>query len=1000
MDQPQAGLNRRKFLKVVGVSGAGTAALGGCSTSSVEKLIPYLVQAEDQVPGIPTVYASTCTECAAGCGVHAVTREARAIKLEGNPLHPVNRGRLCARGQAALQGLYNPDRLPGPLARNAEGRLEPIPWDEALSRLASRIRDLQGRVGVVSGAGNGTFTDLLSAWTGALGGVMVRWEPFDHEVLRAANREVFGRDELPAHDFSSAKFILSFGADFLESWLSPIENQRGFATSHGFADGEMAKCVYIGPRRSLTGLNADEWHAPVPGTEAALALAMAQVVLAEGGRAPVDAAALRRTLADHTPERAAEVTGLEPETIRRLAREFAAADPGLAVAGGIAGQHRAAIDVCVAVNLLNYVAGNVGRSVRFGARLQSGDGYGALRALQAAMDRGEIGVLLVHEANPLFAVPASGNLAAAMAKVPFKVSTALVLDETAAAADLVLPGLHALERWDDAVPRAGVRGLLQPVMEPVFAGMATGDVLLKVAQQVGGPLGAFAAPSFEAHLHAVWATIARGSGSVDTDRFWWEAVKAGGVFESAPEPTPVRIALGLTIRATPASFDGDGAYTFLPYPSPMLYDGRGANRPWLLENPDPVTKITWQSWIEVHPDTARALDVRDGEHLRLDSPHGHIEAPVYVYPGVRRDVLAMPIGLGHTTYGGFATGRGVNALNLLGTDDGQGFLPYVSARVRVTKVRAYTKLARTDGNPRQLGRGIVEAMPLPMARRGLTVREAYEELGHGHHEINTEREVDAIAGWRQVQVEERRYGGYADDHPKWGLAVDLAKCTGCSACVTACYAENNIPWVGEEEVALGREMSWIRIERYWEGDEDGGPVEARFIPVMCQHCENAPCEPVCPVYASYHTPDGLNAQVYNRCVGTRYCGNNCPYKVRYFNWYAYAQRAFPEPMNLQLNPEVTVRARGVMEKCTFCIQRIRGAQHRARLEDRPVRDGEIVTACAQSCPSDALVFGDLTDPESRVSRIAADPRGYHVLDDINVRPAVTYLAKVLHRSEA
>ena len=312
----------------------------------------------------------------------------------------------------------------------------------------------------------------------------------------------------------------------------------------------------------------------------------------------------------------------------------------------------------------------------------------------------------------------------------------------------------------------------------------------------------------------------------------------------------------------------------------------------------------------------------------------------------------------------------------------------------------YTKPAKTEGNPRQLGRGIVEAMPLALAKRGLTVKEAYAAEGHAEHEINPEREVEAIDGWRERQVEMTKFGGYAGEHPKWGLTVDLSRCTGCSACVTACYAENNIPWVGEDDVRLGREMSWMRIERYWEGGEDGEQLEARFIPMMCQHCDNAPCEPVCPVYAAYHTPEGLNGQVYNRCVGTRYCANNCPYKVRYFNWYAYAKRAFPEPMNLQLNPEVTVRARGVMEKCTFCIQRIRGAQHRARLEDRPVGHNEIITACAQACPSGALEFGDVRRGDSRVAELMNDHRAYHVLEEINVRPSVTYLAKVLHEAEA
>jgi molybdopterin-containing oxidoreductase family iron-sulfur binding subunit len=321
--------------------------------------------------------------------------------------------------------------------------------------------------------------------------------------------------------------------------------------------------------------------------------------------------------------------------------------------------------------------------------------------------------------------------------------------------------------------------------------------------------------------------------------------------------------------------------------------------------------------------------------------------------------------------------------------------------VRVRKTRDYRKLASIQGIPRQLGRGIAEAMPLAAAKKGLTVEQAYLEEGHAKHEINTEPELAALHGWAEEQHRATQYGDYAKEHPQWGMAIDLAKCTGCHACVTACYAENNIPTVGEEEILRGRELTWMRIERYWEGgDEPGRPVSARMIPMLCQHCANAPCEPVCPVYAAYHTADGLNGQVYNRCVGTRYCANNCPYKVRYFNWYKYSLKAWPEPLQLQLNPDVTVRARGVMEKCTFCVQRIRGAQNQARVEDRPLQDGEFTTACAQACPSDCIVFGNAADPGSRVAKLRQDHRGYRVLEDVNTRPAITYLAKVLHPAEA
>ena len=986
-------IDRRKFLTVLGATGGGALALSGCSTSNVEKLVPYLVQSEDQIPGVATWYASTCTECSAGCGVHVRTREGRAVKIEGNPEHPVNRGKLCSRGQAALQGLYNPGRIPGPMARAAGGTFKAITWDEAIAQLAAKVGG--GKVAVISGAGRGTFSDLLAEWTGALGGRLVRWEPFDHEPLRAANKQVFGADTLPSHDFAKAKYIVSFGADFLDTWLAPVENQRGFAESHGFGGGDVAKFVHVGPRMDLTGLNADEWLSIPPGTEAVLALAMASVVAAERG----SEGALGAALASYTPEAASKETGIPAERIERIAREFAAASPSLAVAGGIGAQHAGATELCAAVNILNYVAGNVGQTVNFAGDLGSGDGYAALAELAAAMDGGQVGVLLVHEANPVYALPRASGFAGKLGKVPFKVSTSMYLDETASLCDLLLPHHHALERWDDAVPRAGVHGLMQPVMEPVFNTMAAGDVLLKVSQKAGGALAKFNAPSYQAHLREQWDALAAEQKEKDTEGFWRAALARGGLYQEVPPARPVTLAAGAAATYARPAFEGKGDFVLAAYPHSLLHDGRGANKPWLLENADPVTKITWHSWVEVSPETAAKLDVQDGEILRLTTAHGALELPAYVYLGLHPDVVAVPLGLGHTAYGAFAEGRGSNALDLLGAPTGD-FLPYVSSRVAVEKTGGYRKLASVAGVPRQLGRGIAEAMPLEAAKRGLTVKEAYLEEGHGEHEVNTEREVEALKGWREAQHKATQYGNYAGDHPQWGMSIDLSRCTGCQACVTACYAENNIPTVGESEVLRGRELTWMRIERYWEGGEEPGePVSARFVPMLCQHCANAPCEPVCPVYAAYHTPDGLNGQVYNRCVGTRYCANNCPYKVRYFNWYKYNEMAWPEPLNLLLNPDVTVRARGVMEKCTFCIQRIRGAQNQARLEDRPIADGEFTTACAQACPSDAIIFGDVNDPKSRVVAAKRNPRGYHVLEEINVRPAVTYLAKVLHSAE-
>ena len=1028
-DNEPSPLDRRRFLTVLGVSGGGAAMLSGCSTERIEKLVPYLVQSEDQVPGVPTWYASTCTECASGCGLHVKTREGRPIKLEGNPQHPVNRGKLCSAGQAALQGLYNPDRIREPMLRTG-GTLKAVTWDEAIARLATEVSRAQGRLAVLSGAGPGTFSDLLVDWAATAGGTVTRWEPIGHEPVRAAARAVFGADELPTHDFAKARYIVSFGADFLDGWLAPMQSQLGFSESHGFSEGRSAKFVAFSPRRDLTGLNADAWHGVVPGSEALVALAMAGIVASERATNPralenrLNTTAFAGTTV--TPEDAARASGVPAEAIVRVAREFAAAQPGLAVAGGAGSQHRGAAALAAAVNLLNQVAGNVGETVTFGARPAASDGYHELASLMARMDGGQVGVLLVHQSNPVYALPRRAAFADRMRKVPFKVSTSLFLDETAALCDLLIPNHHALERWDDARPTAGVRGLMQPTVQPIFDTMATGDVLLKAAQRAGGAFAGFNAPTYEAHLRQAWGAPPTGDGGPA----WREALARGGIYEtggtdqtggtddSRATAAPVRpVAPAQSIPptpdlanlASPVQFDGDGEFYFVAYPHPLLHDGRGTNRPWLLEVADPVTKLTWHSWVELSPATARRLDIRVGEIVRLVSPHGSIEGPALPYPGIRDDVVAAPLGFGHTEYGRYAKGRGANALDLLAAPGAEGFIPYVSAKVRVEKTGRWKDVATVEGNPRQLGRGIAEAMPLAAAQQGLTVKQAYIAAGHGKHEVNTELEVEAIAGWREGVVENRKLGDYARAHPSWGMTIDLARCTGCSACVTACYAENNIPTVGEDEILRGREMTWMRIERYWEGGEDGGhggeeahpaPPEARFVPMLCQHCENAPCEPVCPVYAAYHTADGLNGQVYNRCVGTRYCSNNCPYKVRYFNWYKYNEKAWPEPLHLQLNPDVTVRARGVMEKCTFCIQRIRGAQHQARLEDRPLADGEFTTACAQACPSNAIVFGDMRDPASRVARLRQDHRGYAVLEDTNTRPAITYLAKVLHPVEA
>ncbi len=537
---------------------------------------------------------------------------------------------------------------------------------------------------------------------------------------------------------------------------------------------------------------------------------------------------------------------------------------------------------------------------------------------------------------------------------------------------------------------------MQPTIDPIFDTKSTGDVLLSLAARLGGEVaGSFGQADYNTYLRDAWREVGRefAPGS-DFEAFWRDALSAGGVWRQVgTQPVTLNPAVA-GVNFDEPTLDGDAStpYALLAYPSPVFYDGRSANRPWLQELPDPVTKVVWNSWIEMHPEVAERLGVGTGDVVAVSSPHGQLEAPAFVYHGLRPDTVAIPIGQGHEHLGRWARGRGVNPLALLpaAADEASGATAWLTTQVALAATGTRITLVGTQGSHDDLGREIAEVV---------SVAAAAEAEEHAREEV--EREPEAL-----VEAAE-------DADPKspyrWGMAIDLSSCIGCSACVTACYAENNIPIVGEELCAQGREMAWLRVESYYEhvsegahgnghGDSEGAEDESVplvvHLPAMCQHCGNAPCEPVCPVYATYHNPEGLNIQVYNRCVGTRYCSNNCPYKARRFEWFDYD---FPFPLNLQLNPDVTVREKGVMEKCTFCVQRIMKARNDANAEGRDVNDGEVTTACAQTCPANAIVFGNLRDPNSRVSRLTRSGRAYHMLGELNTRPAVTYLKAVSTR---
>ncbi len=961
-------MKRRDFFRIVAASGAATAA-GGCQ-GGVEHILPLVVPNEQIVPGVASWFATVCRECPAGCGVLARNREGRVVKLEGNPDHPVNTGALCVRGQAALQRLYHPDRFSGPQRRDGAA-LQPATWEDALGLVASRIRELRaggrgGAVALVTHLESGSLAALMDRWVQALGArPRVTYEPFGHEALRAASRQVFGRDAIPYYAFDQAEVVLSFGADFVETWLSNVNHARDFARMHGFRGGRAGTFIHVEPRQSITAANADEWIRNAPGTEGLLALAVLRSLVDQG----LADRRFAEAVAGVDVARVAEQSGVPAETIRHIAEVFGHARPGLAVGGGAAVTGTNATATLAAVHLLNAAVGAVGRTVRFGPDSAYGQvtPFADVARLVEAMRRGEIAVLLLGpDVDPAFTLPAGLNFAEAAGRVPLVVSFTNAPNETTRLAHLILPATHWLESWGDYSPREGVLGLLQPTMAPVRDALPFGDALLRVARGVLGTeegQGPLPWPTFEAYLRSRWEPLVG-------DR-WGAALQQGGVWRETPAAT-VRARVA-PVDPGPPALQGEGL-TLLPYPSFRFYDGRSAGASWLHEAPDTMTQAVWDAFVEVPAETAARLGIAPGDLVRVTSPQGAIELPAYVSPTLHPSAVAIPVG---HRYAPYHVGRYVSApptpmnpVALLGgaVDEASGGLAYLAVKVTLAPTGARRPLAILQATHDQDDRELAQHVDLAAARE---------------QALRGAREPHALPSMYPPQ----QYPGY-----RWGMAIDVDLCLGCQACVVACQAENNVPVVGKAQAAYGRQLHWLRVERWAEG-EPTHPTNL-FLPMLCVHCEVAPCEPVCPVFAAYRTEEGLNGQVYNRCVGTRYCGNNCPYHVRRFNWYTYE---WPEPLSVQLNPDVAVRQLGVMEKCTMCIQRIIAGKDRARDEGRPVRDGDIMTACQQTCPTQAITFGNLKDDGSEVSRLQHSPRAYGVLEELGTRPSVLHLRKVVRQ---
>jgi molybdopterin-containing oxidoreductase family iron-sulfur binding subunit len=977
-------MNRRTFLKVAGVGSVAFAA--GCGPESPKHLYSPVRAPEDMVTGQATWYASTCRECPAGCGILAKNREGRVIKLEGNPLHPVNRGALCMRGQAALQAVYHPDRLRTPLLRDGQG-FRPVSFAEARARLAAAAREAarrgEARVSLVTEVVGEIQLELFrAALTNWNSPGPVVFEPFAYEALKSANREVFGVDGLASYRIQDADLLVSFGADFLETWLSPVEYAWKFKAMHALHGAEKGMFIHVGPCQGLTGANADQWLACAPGGEAAVALGLVRQMIASGRTAGLSAdshGALRKTVADYTPERVAALSGIPAAQLEMLAELLSRAHRPLVLGSGSGHGSADGLKTHIAVNLLNGLLDpeleRIDAADRH--RVETADRRAVVAEEFKRIAGGAVDLLLLNNVNPVFTLPAASGIRAALEdSTVFVVSFAAFIDETAQLADLILPTCLPLETWDVYSGRTSALSTLQPVMGRVFEAPSLGDVILEAGfEEKDRP-----APDYNSFI----ADRLQKAGRLRDEVDWLQMLQRGGLFAEASAASPPKMLPG----PFPASLLAPGdplpaGLAFAALPSLRFFDGRGANRPWLCEIPDPISRVAWQSPVWLHPDTARAQGLVQEEIVRIAAPGGNIEAPVYITETVRPGLAAMGVGQGHTAYGRWAQQVGANPFALLpaGLDPVCGGPSFTVFGVRLEKSGRSVTLAHTDGSRTQHGRTFILSVTLDDLRRGAPRPKSGLTMGDFPLTLPLPEGYDPSRDF---------YPAHEHDGYRWGMTVDLDRCIGCGACAAACYAENSIGIVGEKLITQGREMAWLEVVRY---HDERRMERVMFLPMLCQHCDNAPCEAVCPVYAPHHSAEGINNQIYNRCIGTRFCSQNCPYKVRRFNWFDWE---WPEPMNLQLNPDVTVRSKGVMEKCSFCIQRIKAARTRAKNEKRPIGDGEVVPACVQTCPTGALVFGSLMDQTSRVRRLAEDPRAYQAMGYLNTKPAVIYLKKVLH----
>jgi MoCo/4Fe-4S cofactor protein with predicted Tat translocation signal len=929
----EGSFQRRDFLKLLGASLA-LAGLTACArpVPKDEKIIPYVRQPEQVVPGRPLFYATAISQGGYGEGLLVESHQGRPTKVEGNPDHPASLGATGAVAQASVLTLYDPERSQSVVGEGSERT-----WDGFFEALSSALARTE------NGAGLRILTETVTSPSLAsrLNGLLERypdavWHQYDasrSDLLYQGTSLAYGEALMPAFDFDNADVVVSLDADFTNDYPGRLRYAREFADRRRihYAEANPGRFYAFETSPSPTGSISDHRVPLGPGE-------IADLVAVLAGRLGIDApdrplpAAVDETLLD------ALLADLESVGSRALL---------------VPGQYLPA-PVQALVHAMNDALGSVGNTVRFlrPAEARPESGSAALADLTEAMNAGQVSVLVMLGVNPAYTAPGELDFRAALERVPFSVHQGLYFDETAELATWHVPEAHYLEAWSDVRAFDGTVTIAQPLISTFYSGRTQLELLAAME-------GDTESTSYDL-VRGYWAERVEGS----FEEFWRQAVFRGALPASgsaAAEPALRPLQAELPERAE--------GLTINFRPDPTIMDGRWANNGWLQELPKPFSKLTWDNAAFVSPTVAEDLGVSNGDVIRLTVDGRSVEAPVWVLPGQALGTVTVHLGYGRRT-GRIGGGIGFDA-NVLRGRDGSWEAP-----VSVERTGERYRLVSTQPHHNLEGTGEERHI----IRAG-TLAEFREDPEHPHFVHPVEHHESDL------------YPDYLYESYKWGMVIDMNVCTGCSACVVACQAENNVPIVGKDQVAVGREMHWLRIDNYHAGDIDD-PVYFHQ-PMLCQHCEQAPCEPVCPVGATVHDNEGLNTMVYNRCVGTRYCSNNCPYKIRKFNFLQYAELANnATELSLAHNPDVTVRSRGVMEKCTFCVQRIAKARIEAETEDRRIADGEVVTACQAACPTRAIVFGDLNDPDSAVTALKRSPLNYMLLEELNTQPRNTYLARV------